>query len=344
MNIIFICGAPRSGTTLLTQLLSGHPKLGVFPRESRLPLYWYSKIDKAGLPTFFNRDYLNTFEIRSLTDPDVYGEYQDYREKIYKSKKETFVPAFDVDKYLDKSFIKESSEPIYGLEVVFRSIRNALNFEDRILVVKMPLETEVFAVELCSVFPDSCVFLHVVRDSRERYISAKMRNKRRGFIVSDENFAIKHASVSMLSEQLAIRNKKVIGERYKIVNYDEMTNSREFLMRGLAKYMDIGWDNCLLEQAGSPTSSFGEPNASDRLEQYDKHTSRSEKNIVDFFSDSKPLSLSDFAMPYNYENPLHYVRNRKQMLQTMRGMPTVVQMRFYHDMIERCFQGEDIGD
>ena len=39
-NPVFICGAPRSGTTLLSNLLDGHHNLIVFPVETHILQYF----------------------------------------------------------------------------------------------------------------------------------------------------------------------------------------------------------------------------------------------------------------------------------------------------------------
>ena len=81
MKLIFICGAPRSGTSLLTDLLRGHPELIVFPGESRIATYWYRCKNKEERIRFFGRDYLNTFEVNNLCDFATQQDHINYIKK-----------------------------------------------------------------------------------------------------------------------------------------------------------------------------------------------------------------------------------------------------------------------
>lgn len=341
MKIVFICGAPRSGTTLLTELLSGHPELVVFPGESRIATYWYSLKTNEERDRFFSRDYLNTFEIKILVDETAKKQHAKYIEKIYDVKSQ-FKDGFDVDAYLNHLNIYYNGPSVINVyyAVACGLVGSKVDYDSTRFVIKMPLDHEILAFELSKY--NSTHFIHLYRNPIDRYVSAKIRNRRRGFIVSENNFAIKHASVSMLSDQLFYGNKMHIGETYLSINYDRLISDlRDVEMEFLAKDLGISWSDILMEQNGVQLSSHKKKSKTTQVE---RHLSRSEKNIIGFFSNSTPLKPSDFIVPYKYENSLHYIRNRKEMLRTMRGNLSVVQMRFYHDMLKRFYNGEDIGD
>lgn len=67
-NFAFLCGASRSGTTLLSNLLDHHPDTFVSPIESLIIHYWNLHNANNSLESFFLRDYLYSQEVLSLKD------------------------------------------------------------------------------------------------------------------------------------------------------------------------------------------------------------------------------------------------------------------------------------
>ena len=78
-NFVFICGAPRSGTTLLMNLLDGHSQLALFPNNETIILQQWLIHKKYGdLDRYFYRDYLNASEVLLLTSASAMKQYEDY--------------------------------------------------------------------------------------------------------------------------------------------------------------------------------------------------------------------------------------------------------------------------
>ena len=70
-DIAFICGAARSGTSLLANLLDGHPDTYVLPIESNISYYWNLQKSNNSLERFFLRDFFNSQLILQLTDDNT---------------------------------------------------------------------------------------------------------------------------------------------------------------------------------------------------------------------------------------------------------------------------------
>jgi len=365
VKFCFICGAPRSGTTLLSNLLDGHPETTVFPGESSILRYWlyYNNRGKEEATRFFHRDYLNTFEILALTDNNTAKEHSSYLERVY-GKSNYQRP--DIDR---RRFVSEYRSILGSLGFRLRSVYAASLLaglpptfpgNKSTFVVKRPLEHEMGALVLNEASKRNEIkFLHIVRDPRTRYISAKMRRPRiwRWFRTFD-NFVLTHSEIGMVSLELAILNRQILGsEKYYVVRYEDLVHSPQEEMEKVADYLGISFSNDLIKQDNHPLSSFFRgPDPDGRLEDYKKHTTEGERRIVNFLNHTSAksfgyilpyierLTKKDFLMPFKYENPLAYFKTRSGILKELRGNSSVVRMKRFHKLLDAFGQGETIQD
>jgi hypothetical protein len=157
---IFILGAHKSGTTLLRNLLSGHPNLFVVPFESHFfPLndkdvkYEYRKHCSQGL---------------SYTE--IEGEFKKWistQNEAVDPMGDTFVTGkLDVGKFSETFQLTESDTDKTRFEKYMIAIHECLDFgelSDNKRVVEKSVENAEFAVELAKMFPEAR-FVHIVRN------------------------------------------------------------------------------------------------------------------------------------------------------------------------------------
>lgn len=339
MRLCFICGAPRSGTTLLADLLDGHPEVVVFPFESKVWFY-YRKYLKMGYLDFFLRDYLNTPEMLALNNERWRKQFEAYRKKVY-GVGDGKVGGFSVREYLRSLSVSSITlSSIY--DALFCGCGHDLN-EDKLFVIKCPVYNEYGAVDLCSI-PDAC-FVHVRRDYKTRYISAKKRRVNRyGFAprLNGKDFTTAHAEISMFSATLSKLNSVVVAN-YKRVNYESMLQERD--MDTLAMFLGIEFNKELLEQRKSPASSFAAPDQDGRINDYIAGTTRAERDRVEFINgDLDVLSEWNFLLPSKNENPKDYWRDSVDRFDNLRGWSSSVQQKLFTAMVDKINNGEEVQD
>ena len=102
-NPVFICGAPRSGTTLLSNLLDGHSELLVLPSETHI-LQYFKAYQGEARKTFFLRDYLDSSDILIYASPAYQEEENRYEIALYGAGAAMDLSAIDGETFI-KSYI-----------------------------------------------------------------------------------------------------------------------------------------------------------------------------------------------------------------------------------------------
>ncbi|GEM_PF-2927269 len=378
-DFLFICGAPRSGTTLLLSLLDGHKDLRICPHETHILQYWnYHKHHKT-IDKFFTRDYLNTHDISLLTDEASIDMHNQYIQSVYDTKA-TFHKIMNGEAFIE-SYHKQLTNQDITLDSIYQTVFNSLFGENTgIYVEKRPLDNEIEAVTLNKALPNA-KFIHIIRDPRTRYLSAKMRrklqigNKKLPIITknhNDTNFAVAHASISMCSIKLASMNKQVLKDKYLVLKYEDLQLDPEYHIKNICVFLGIEYHPDMLKQTyfGKPQtgiSSFTEKenhsnvvqvNTKNRTEKYYQHTTKFERKIVNCMTwqvaqeynyDVKKVERIRgwdvlFSGLLKYENPFSYIKNRKEMLRNLVTSSSNISKFYYHDLIDKFSRGIPVGD
>lgn len=374
-KICFICGASRSGTTLLTNLLDGHPDNFMLPWEVRILEYWNYHKSNHSLERFFRRDYLNTSDVLFFIDDSIRQEHEKYMRERY-SIKQYFTGRLISKEDFIEEYRKTLSECGLSLQGVYRALFRAalLSDEDgekrKVIVEKRPFDNEICAMLLADTFPDA-TFIHIIRDPRTRYISAKMRRVYRKFGIlpayarrlNGKDFATAHSEISMTSLELARLNRNVLGRKYHIVSYENLVRNPGKEMRAIADHLDIEFTECLLRQTSyreevGPASSI-EGNmgmgikdvGEKRLRVFYENTSENERMILYLFIAEigryfgyeseliERMRSRDVMKPLKYEFPGDYLWNRDYMMRHLRERAWVVRERHFHEIVNKFEKG-----
>ena len=344
-NPVFICGAPRSGTSLLSNLLDGHSALLVLPNETKI-LQYFKAYQGEARRIFFLRDYPFTEDILLWINRSYQDEFNKYLTAKYGVHAALDLPSINGKTFIETytSFLKDKE---ISLEVVYKAMAVSLfnsytssnkSTYPKSFVEKRPLDNEISAILLKEHFPKAR-FIHILRDPRTRYASVKKRRigSIKGFKycprLNGKDFVRGHAEISMLSFVLAKRNRALLGDDYLVIKYEDLTAHPNEVMEIVSDFLSLRWEDILLTQTRlgkkvSSTSSFkialnGITSIdTDRMKAYNSLTTSLERMIVNLYNKDvaqefgydlgnvKPILTRNIIGPIKYEWPFHYFGNR----------------------------------
>jgi hypothetical protein len=325
IRYLFIAGAARSGTTLITNLLDGHQDLLVFPMEHKVFKKYFT--NPAGRRSdYFSTDFI---EHRTEGQQSVLGSralFEAYRARMQREFAIDFRLDVDAGRFLDV-YRASISDADVSLETIFRALSEALmasrlsNGEagprPRWAVFKDPFTTEFFA-QHASRELTTARYLHVIRDPYARYASFKKRQLRRGRVlprsvvprINFRDFVSGFAEQAIASLHRGLENQRVLGpDRYRIVRFEDVVADPEAELRELSEWLDVDFDAAMLQpsrlgkstESGSsfsPTSRI-DPTTVDRGRAYFMDmTSSSERDVY-----NRCLALSDYGRYYALIHP-----------------------------------------
>ena len=193
---VFLCGAPRSGTTLLHGLFDGVPGLVSLPIENCIgdKFYEYRKFGPELLRSYFLRDYIWNFELQILYNADYYqfvtdravkrfGEQPDRRQD---APCETFTADFQ-STY--QEYLAKHKELTIDLPFKALALTHCLNLynqdpdQQTHFVHRRNLFNETQAAELDSAFPNAR-FIHLLSETQGRDICHRGKGRSENNIAS----------------------------------------------------------------------------------------------------------------------------------------------------------------
>lgn len=231
--LAFVCGHRKSGTTLLANLLDGHPQLSVYPIDLAL-LYAY-------FPAFMR------------AHGDACGRRNRLRQVLFDDlRRRVDPPGFDIDA-LERAFFAGLSEKDFGrvdaliarLMSVFQNVTGSSG--TRWGVFK-ETSIEIYAAEIVTWFPDAR-FIHLVRDPRDNF--AALAAGVDGYysrLGEDHNRTL----ASLLNRvrtgfRMARTNRAQFGaDRYLILRFEDLAAAPDVSMQSVARFLEIDFKPSLL--------------------------------------------------------------------------------------------------
>ena len=243
--LALISQVQRSGGTLLSQLLDGHPELHAHPHELKIGYptkYTWPKIDLSNNP---NRWLETLFEYSVLS----------HFKKGYKKEKKRddaflflFLPSVQREIFLDYvgSIDSLTLRDVFDgyMTSYFGAWLNNQNsygkkrfvtaFTARLAMSKENMES------FFGIYTDGRL-ISIIRDPKNWYPSAIRHKPRICRGIHDGMDLWKKSAQAML------RNKDRYGERVCILTFEDLISKTESVMRHLARFLEIKFDNILLE-------------------------------------------------------------------------------------------------
>lgn len=219
---VFICGPGRSGTTLLAQLLDGHPSLYVMPGDSNYVGRFYGKKWKFhSLALYWTKRLVNPLGQKPFwllgKDPENYKR---------------FILSL-------KHFLEQEMEPFIAVVSAMYATAGKKN-QTRYWVEKTP-GNEEYVNSILERFPNA-KFIHIIRDPLENLVSLKkfslLRKSR--FNVIDGAYRIK----SLID--LGWTNRNQLGqERYLIIHYENLITRLLENLKTICDFLEINFSDSL---------------------------------------------------------------------------------------------------
>ncbi|MCB2100422.1 MAG: sulfotransferase [Rhodobacterales bacterium] len=259
---VFICGAPRSGTTLIRNLLDSHPELTIFPSEIQglREMNRMARFGQDAVESYFRRETLFR-DLAKYHDP-----FDDPEGQMNRSYESSFGNVLEGEAAVDgPAFVAEYLRRIDAGPVDYRGYLTAVAGAYlsalkapppstlKRFVFKRPLDFDCAAVTLKRQFPDAR-FIHILRDPRTRYATVKFSRIRRAwmyrplglkvrkvtsFVDSRYDFVRGIAGNTMLSFDMARTNKAVIGDDYQVIRFEDLMADTTAIMDRMAAFLGI---------------------------------------------------------------------------------------------------------
>lgn len=246
--LVFLCGHRKSGTTLLANLLDGHPRLAVYPTDLTL-LYAY-------FPEFL-RAHRHAGERRARLQRILFIDLEERLSGL------AATPPLDVKALSDGFFsgLKDADlgEPALLISRLMGSYQALAGPERDVARWGVVKETsiEIYATEILGWFPDAR-FVQILRDPRDNFAAlAAGVEAHYGPLGEDRNRTL--ASLlnrARLGFDMAAENLNHFGPgRYHLLRFEDLTGDPEGTLSTLAEFLDIEFDPCLLTPTvlGLPT-------------------------------------------------------------------------------------------
>lgn len=219
---VFVCGPGRSGTTLLAQLLDGHPSLFVLPGDSNYMSRFFNKKWKfRSLALYWTKRLVNPMGQKPFwffgKDPENYKR---------------FILSL-------KHFIEQDKEPFMAVISAMYATAGQKN-QTRYWVEKTP-GNEEYVESILEKFPRAR-FIHIIRDPLENLVSLKKFSSLR----KSRFNAIDSASRIQSLIDRGWKNRSRVGQkRYLIVHYEKLINNLQESLKILCDFLEIRFSDSL---------------------------------------------------------------------------------------------------
>jgi hypothetical protein len=232
---VFLCGHPKSGTTLLRSLLDSHPQLVVFPDETFFLRGFLQEADHLKLKQKVSlalRYLLRFFEVHenhpaALMDlPENERRYAAYVEMC---------KAFDVQISAEDG-CRHEGDFLSAAILAFGQVYGALTDDAKYWVEKSTYN-EMFAEQIFGWWPQAkCI--QITREPRD--IFASYRRKHKSLV--PETFAYRWRK----STETGLNNQNRFGEdQYLILRYEDLVQEPEAQIEKLTQFLSIRDDAVL---------------------------------------------------------------------------------------------------
>ena len=272
-------GCSKSGTSLLRNLLDGHPDLFVIPTEAhffQLTRHWVNYSFRRAKP-------------ENLSFKEKKERLIKWIEKI-NSVEDTVSDAFSKNRWNTQvaAQIISKSRPISNRElfdIYIKAMYEALYgqpLSKNKRVVEKSVENAEFATELNRFYPDAH-FLHIVRNP---YSNLTALRKYTQYAQKSASFPyLKNSLLAMYNSYYFLYKNPKIIENYKIIRYEDILGKPAESMKNIAMYLGIPFRQSML----SPTifSEQWQGNSSSKI----KFSSISTANLNRWKSEITPLEI-----------------------------------------------------
>lgn len=230
---VFLCGSMKSGTTLLLELLDGHPQMVVLPGDTFLigKIVKFTRFADLNLPYYAWDDW-----VKRMVNPTGQAPFWVFGEKI-----EPYVTFRQYLQYWYDELPKGLSSLLMGFVLSYYCSNPLRPAFPQKWIEKTP--GNEFRIDLINKHFPNARFIHIVRDPRENLASLKRLYMTRGWNWDAVGMSDRLAE----SCQIAVENRNRLGRgRYHVLRYEELTENPQQYMHNVADFLEVNWTESLL--------------------------------------------------------------------------------------------------
>lgn len=319
-NRIFIGGHRRTGTTLLSSLLEGHPSLWVYPHDTH---FWYSFY-----PEWVNKPREEQIDrIVNFILPDL--------KQIMKK----WIKVSDVEEQYN-NIIKTFNWALhqcYGTKDLFDkmcyAVREVLSIQtsyqrqeyNEWIVTKDTTSSEFYVNKIFEMYPKA-KFIHVIRDPKDNYtsiLSGWDKHYKNQYDCKERLFR-DFIDRGYLSMYMANHNRCIYRQdRYLVIRYEDLVNSTKFTMKRIAEFIGIDHNKFNLiptfygmEWKGNSFNEKHNGINKNRIGTYKKVLTEDQIKVIEFYFE-RLMSIFDYQTDYVLYECMDAVRRHYTVLNSL---------------------------
>ena len=252
---IFICGHPKSGTSLLRGVLDSHPQVITYLEETSFFRRYLPKVkgksleDKLALSDQF---ITHIFEWNATNPPE--------HQKDYPGRDYSDIPVDQVRAEMRKLVAERfnhDGDILSAAMLAFGRVTGKWTDASLRWVEKTPFN-EHFAKQIFAWWPEA-LCIHTVRDPRDNFAS---------YLRKHENWTARQFAASWRrSTREGLNHQRQYGrDRYMLVHYEDFTSAPVEMMQSLCAFMGISTDESMFKPTRGGKSWQGNSMFSEKFE------------------------------------------------------------------------------
>lgn len=233
-NCLFLCGYMKSGTTLLLELLDGHPEIVALPGDS----WFIGSMDRLAAASDVRHYYRSEFErwLTRLVNPTGQDPFWLLGKDIGNYSR--FLDRCD---YWARFFREEKARHLLSIVMSYADVNPRIPDYPALWVEKTP-GNEFQVDRILHYFPQA-KFLHIVRDPRENMASVKKLYVSRNWDWNAGGTARKIAESCRLAEKYS---RNLGKDRYRFLRYEDLTANPAEVMGEVGDFLKTRWNESFL--------------------------------------------------------------------------------------------------
>jgi hypothetical protein len=231
---VFICGHPKSGTSLVRSILDSHPQLVVYPEETIFFRHFLPNAEGLSLQQQLELADRCLIHIFNWNQDEPTPSQTGFPDRDYSS-----IPYEAVRsqmKGLVESNYRHAGDILSAAILAFGQVSRQLGDSTRYWVEKSPYN-EYYAKKIYGWWPEArCI--HVLRDPRDNFASYRLKHPEWNAEFFSSNWNC--------STKAGLQNRELYGDsHYLIIRFEDLVQSPEENLKKLTEFLGIQWNSSL---------------------------------------------------------------------------------------------------